>query len=240
MRNVEYSHNNHLFPRSEDSLVLSDGCRLCCEHGLGFVGRDIVWGNGASRARLMIVGKDSAGEQPSEPLWKASRCTGIPLTNKKTGAKLRILLEKTGVNPFSVFITNTVKCNAGYDDRELKYAKLAAICIQHLRREISIVQPKIIIALGTDAAKSLRKLWHQREILSADDLNATEILNESDYHPFSGAISEITGDFSCGDMIEVFSFKHPSYVEGDREATYSDNLKAIAARLEVTGNGISL
>jgi len=42
MREDEYDRNDRLFPRSSDSLVLSDGCILCQEAGLGFIGRDII------------------------------------------------------------------------------------------------------------------------------------------------------------------------------------------------------
>jgi len=231
MRNDEYALYNHLFPHSKESLVLSDGCRLCYEQGLNFTGRDIIWGNGASRANIMIVGKDSAGSQPAEPIWKASRCTGIPLTNKKSGAKLRILLHKAGVDPFSVFMTNTVKCNVGYDERSLPYANLVVACIKHLKQEISIIQPKIIIALGNDSARRLQQLWGQRKALPITGFDSTETLKPSEYPPFSCGLGTVTGDHSENAVIEVFNLKHPSYVEGAREQAYISNLRAIASRL---------
>jgi uracil-DNA glycosylase family 4 len=229
MQQQEYSRYDHLFPRRNDSLILSDGCTLCSKRGLGFVGRDIIWGNGSRTSKLMLVGKDSAGAQPKEPLWRGSKCTGIPLTNRKTGGKLRILLLKANVDPFSVFMTNTVKCNVGYDECGLTYAKLVPACIQHLMREIAIVQPKILIALGTDAAKHVWQLWHDHKTFSLTGLDETEMLR--DYPPYRSAINDGTGKSVQEGTLEVFSMKHPSYVEGGREQAYVANLKVIVSRL---------
>lgn len=105
MKNTEYAMYDHLFPREEDSLALEKGTEgyLCKDFGFNFIGENIVWGNGKQDAKIMVIGMDSAGASNEEERWRGSRNTKIPLTNKKTGAKLRILLDKAGINPFSVF-----------------------------------------------------------------------------------------------------------------------------------------
>jgi uracil-DNA glycosylase len=134
MKNSEYKQYGHLFPKREDSLILSKDiqCSLCKEKGFDFEGKNIVWGNGNHDAQLMVIGMDSAGAKPKESLWKGSRCTLMPLTNKKTGAKFRIFLLKAGVNPFSTYITNIVKCNVGRDELCLEFAELSKACINYL------------------------------------------------------------------------------------------------------------
>jgi len=236
MRNEEYTLYDHLFPRPCDSLALSDGCTLCQEQGLPFVGREIIWGNGARGARVMVVGqgsarrkRDAAGGKAGEPLWQGSRCTGIPLTNKKTGAKLRIMLHKAGIDPLSVFITNTVKCNVGTDEFGLSYAKLVRACIRHLRQEITIVRPRVLIVLGEPAARQVRRLWERHRTLTLTGLDSTEIPKH--FPPFSGALSEVTGEHADDASIEVFALKHPSYIEGPREESFVANLRAIGSRL---------
>jgi len=229
MQQQEYALYDHLFPRRRDSLVLSDGCSLCSEQGLGFLGRDIIWGNGSRTSKMMLVGKDSAGAQMKEPLWRGSKCTGIPLTNRKSGAKLRILLQKANIDPFSVFMTNTVKCNVGCDELGLTYWKLVPVCIQHLMREIAIINPQIIIALGVDTAKQVWQLLRDHKTFSLTGLDETEMLR--DYPPYRSAIHKGTDQSAQEDIFEVFSMKHPSYVEGGREQAYVANLKTIESRL---------
>jgi len=229
MRGEEYERYSQLLPRKSDSLVLSsDECRLCSDAELKFVGTNIIWGNGPCPAKIMIIGKDSAGESREEPLWKGSRLTGVPLTNKKSGAKLRILLKKAGIDPFLVFITNTVKCNVGYDDRKLTYSALAPICITHLRAEISIVRPRVIIALGVDAARRVAQLWRNPALFCFPDRDCTETLADHGRLPFRGMLSEVTGDTRADAVVHVFGAKHPSYVEGQREKIYIKNLETMS------------
>ena len=232
MRKEEYDRYDQLFPRLSDSLALSDGCTLCQEQGLGFVGRDIVWGNGARDARLMVVGRDSADRKPNERLWRGSRCTGLPLTNKKSGAKLRIMLAKADIySRTTVFFTNTVKCNVGRDEPGLRlsFADLADVCLQHLRRELAIVRPKILIALGEPAAERVWGFWHTRSSLPSVGL-APEVTLVG-FHPFTGALNEAAGEDGGHATVEVFALMHPSRVEGSREDPYVANLRAIVARL---------
>lgn len=129
MRKHEYEAYDHLFPGLGDSLRFQTPCRLCMEQqGHRFVAHDIVWGNGNRDAWLMVIGKDSAGASRQERLWKGSTVTQIPLTNKNTGAKLRIMLHKAGVDPSTVYMTNSVKCNPEYR-LDLFYGQLVASCV---------------------------------------------------------------------------------------------------------------
>jgi uracil-DNA glycosylase family 4 len=229
MQKDEFARNDHLFPRASDSLVLSDGCTLCQEAGLAFVGRDIIWGNGARNAKVMVVGKDSAGAEPDQPLWRGSRCTGMPLTNKKSGAKLRIMLDKACLPPSSVFITNTVKCNEGHDERGVSYEDLATVCLKYLRQELAIIRPKALIALGVPAAERVWGLWTNRKLLAPMGLHPAVTLDG--FPPFTGTLNEGTREEEGHSAIEVFALMHPSIVEGSREVPYVANLRAIAARL---------
>ena len=123
MKNSEYDQFDHLFPKRVDSLILAKeaGCSLCKEKGFNFEGENIVWGNGKHDAEIMVIGMDSAGAKPKETLWRGSRCTLMPLTNKKTGAKFRIFLLKSEINPLLTYITNVVKCNVGRDQFGLEF-----------------------------------------------------------------------------------------------------------------------
>jgi len=146
MKNAEYELYNNLFPDAHNSLSFGTYCSLC-NKSFNFIGQEIIWGNGARNAKIMIVGRDSAGGDKKERLWKGSIYTHMPLTNKKSGAKIRIMLYKIGINPHEVFFTNTVKCNVGYQNK-LSYGNLVPICGQHLLKEFKIIKPEIVICLG--------------------------------------------------------------------------------------------
>lgn len=147
MKNAEYESHDYLFPDIHNSLSFVKSCTLCYQPH-NFKGQDIIWGNGPGNAKIIFVGKDSAGGETSERLWKGSRYTLMPLTNKKSGAKIRILLNKMGINPHDLFFTNTVKCNKGYDKLGLSYDNLVPFCTQHLLEEIKLIKPDKIICLG--------------------------------------------------------------------------------------------
>ena len=218
MKKTEYDQYDYLFPSIKDSLSFGTSCSLCEQ----FRGTKIVWGNGKKNAHLMIIGKDSAGADDREKLWKGSRRTVIPLTNKKTGAKVRILLNKAGIDPFSVFITNTVKCNVGCDRFNIPYSQLSESCVRLIEKEIGIVKPKAIVTLNGDVRNLVNHLSKKVEALSINTMRESELIKYS--QPY-------VGRFSSGIRIEIFNLKHPSYVEGKREPHYIKNLTIIRDRV---------
>ena len=165
----------------------------------------------------MVIGKDSAGAAPHERLWKASRLTMVPLTNKKSGAKIRILLYKAGIDPFSVFFTNIIKCNEGQDKLNLPFSKLKKVCVYYLKKEIEYIRPKAIITLGD--AKFVNNMAIKLQPLGPRGFEESELI--SGQTPF-------LGEFTSNIRAEIFNLKHPSFVEGKtRETNYIKNLQII-------------
>ena len=203
-----------------DSLILAkkDECSLCQEKGFNFKGSNITWGNGKHDAEIMIIGMDSAGAKPEEKLWKGSRCTLMPLTNKKTGAKLRIFLLKAGIDPFSTYITNLVKCNIGRDQFALKFNTLSKACLNHLMEEIERVKPKIIITLGRAVKDRLDGIAISKEAIGQAGLSQSTLL--SNVLPF-------LAEFKTGLKAKIFNLHHPARIEGYKEELYIRNLELI-------------
>jgi hypothetical protein len=73
------------------------------------------------------------------------------------------------------------------------------------------------------------QLWRDHKTFSLTGLDETEMLR--DYPPYRSAIHEGTDQSAQEGIFEVFSMKHPSYVEGGREQAYVANLKIIESRL---------
>jgi DNA polymerase len=106
-----------------------------------------VFGSGSLQATWMVI-----GEQPGE----ADDAAGEPCS----GAAGQLLEQMLGAIGLSrgrdVFITQSVKCRA-FDDRAARPEERDA-CSAHLRHQIGLLRPALILALGHAAARSLLEI----------------------------------------------------------------------------------
>ncbi len=102
-----------------------------------------VPGEGNINAEIMFVG-EAPGAKEDE--------TGRPFVGA-AGKLLTKLLNDIGIKREDVYITNIVKCrppgNRDPTDEEIK------ACIPYLFRQIELIKPRIIVALGRHAARVL-------------------------------------------------------------------------------------
>ena len=102
-----------------------------------------VPGEGNATARLMFVG-EGPGQTEDE--------TGRPFVGK-AGELLTRMIEAIDLKREDVFIANTVKCRPPQNRKPLP-DELAA-CAPYLERQIELVGPKVLVALGATAAEAL-------------------------------------------------------------------------------------
>lgn len=106
----------------------------------------LPFGNGWVGSKVVLV-----GEAPGR---KGCGLTGICFYRDASGMLLRRALFSLRINPDFLYITNVVKCNPpgnrlkGFDERELSL----------LGKELEILKPKAIFAIGRTAEKALKKL----------------------------------------------------------------------------------
>jgi DNA polymerase len=112
-------------------------CRLCEER------TNTVPGEGADRARLVVV-----GEGPG----KTEDATGRPFVGK-AGELLTKILSAIGLEREQVFICNIVKCRPP-ENRTPLYDEIAN-CVPYLFRQIELIGPSVILAMGNTAAQTL-------------------------------------------------------------------------------------
>jgi len=77
----------------------------------------------------------------------------------RAGELLTKMLAAIGLSRDDVFITNTIKCRASTEENGRVFNRAPmqeeiANCREFLDREIAIVKPKVILAVGAPAAKS--------------------------------------------------------------------------------------
>ncbi len=137
-------------------------CTRCVLHK----GRNkIVFGDGNPNAQLLFVGEGPGADEDA---------SGIPFVGR-AGQLLTQMIEGTAkkegipLTRADVYIANVVKCRP--PENRTPEADEMAICGQFLFRQLQVIRPKAICALGSTAAKALlggkdgvtrlRGSWHK-------------------------------------------------------------------------------
>jgi uracil-DNA glycosylase family 4 len=124
----------------------------CQDCGLCQTRRNTVFGAGQRQARWMVIG-DAPGETEDlqgEPFVGQA---GLLLDNMLAAISLSRQGEGRAQGMGGVYITNTLKCrppgNRNPEPHELQ------ACSHFLKRQVALVQPRLILAMGRFSAQSL-------------------------------------------------------------------------------------
>jgi DNA polymerase len=131
----------------------------CTRCPLAYAGRrKIVFGDGPPTARLMFVGEGPGADEDAQ---------GLPFVGK-AGQLLNNMIGAMGLARAEVYIANIVKCRP--PGNRVPEPVEANTCSQFLVRQIDVVRPEVIVALGSTAAmyllgvkqslSGLRGRWH--------------------------------------------------------------------------------
>ncbi|AEU36247.1 uracil-DNA glycosylase [Granulicella mallensis] len=131
----------------------------CTRCPLAYAGRHtIVFADGDPNAKLMFVGEGPGADEDA---------SGLPFVGK-AGQLLNNMIKAMGLQREEVYIANIVKCRP--PGNRTPEPIEANTCSQFLLRQIDIVRPQVIVALGGTAAtyllgvkqslSSLRGRWH--------------------------------------------------------------------------------
>jgi uracil-DNA glycosylase len=129
--------------RVEDEVSLRHDVLTCTVCPLAETCTNKVPGIGPIDASIMLVG-ESPGENEDRE--------GVPFVGRG-GDMLNKAIEAVGWNRDDLYITNVVKCHPP-GNRNPTQPEVAA-CFQHLKKEIQVIRPKVIVALGALAANTL-------------------------------------------------------------------------------------
>jgi uracil-DNA glycosylase len=116
-------------------------CSRCKLHTLGR--RQIVFGVGNPDADLMFVGEAPGADEDVQ---------GIPFVGR-AGQLLTKIIEAIDLKREDVYIANVIKCRPP-QNRNPEQDEVDT-CEQFLFRQIDTIKPKVIVALGTFAARAL-------------------------------------------------------------------------------------
>lgn len=146
-------------------------CRLCA---LSETRTHVVFGSGDPHAQLMFVGEAPGFDEDRQ---------GLPFVGA-AGELLTKIIEAMKLSRDEVYISNCLKCRPPQNRNPLPTEILS--CSPILERQIRIIRPKIICALGKFAAQTL---LHTEE-----------------------SISRLRGRFFERDGVRVMPTFHPAYL----------------------------
>lgn len=117
-------------------------CRQCALHKTR---ANTVPGIGGARADWMFVGEAPGRDEDLQ---------GEPFVGR-AGKLLDMMLAALGLARADVFIANVLKCRPP-ENRDPQAAEVAQ-CEAYLHRQLALIQPKVIVALGRISAQALLK-----------------------------------------------------------------------------------
>jgi len=168
-------------------------CRRC---RLSKGRKNIVFGAGASKAALVFVGEGPGQEEDRQ---------GEPFVGA-AGRLLTKIIEAIKLTRPQVYICNIVKCRP--PNNRNPEADEIQTCLPFLERQIQVIKPKLICALGSVAARTL--------------LQTTD------------PISKLRGRFHVYQGIRLMPTYHPAFLlrNPERKRDVWEDMKMVMAELE--------
>ena len=133
--------------------------------------RTIVFGEGNEKASLMVIGEGPGYDEDIQ---------GRPFVGK-AGQLLTKILQSINLAREEVYITNIVKCRPP-QNRNPEPDEIQS-CSPFLMKQINVIQPKIICALGTFSAQTLLKTETKITALRGKIYDLAGITVIPTYHP---------------------------------------------------------
>lgn len=122
---------------------LENACNNCEKCNLCKTRKNVVIGDGNKNAEIMFIGEGPGADED---------IAGIPFVGK-AGKLMNKAFEGIGIKREEVYIANIVKCRPP-NNRNPEYEE-ADLCKEYLDSQIKLVNPKIIVLLGSVALKNI-------------------------------------------------------------------------------------
>jgi uracil-DNA glycosylase len=129
--------------RAEALQLIRDEIGDCTRCALHKGRNKLVFGDGDAAARLMFVGEGPGADEDAQ---------GLPFVGR-AGQLLNNMIAAMGLQREQVYIANIVKCRP--PSNRVPEPDEANTCSQFLFRQIDVVRPQVLVALGATAATYL-------------------------------------------------------------------------------------
>ncbi len=171
------SHSLDIFTIDEDwhtcnSLIeLEKKIKTCMKCELGKTRTNFVFGVGNPKSEIMFIGEAPGADEDIQ---------GLPFVGR-AGQLLTKLLKLVGIERQSIYICNILKCRPPKNRKPLPSE--IEMCKPYLIKQIELVQPKVIVALGSTAVEGLLNLKKKMSELRGNILSFNKIPVIVTYHP---------------------------------------------------------
>ena len=184
---------------------IADEVRKCRKCELGSLRKNAVPGEGNPAAQIVFVGEGPGADEDIQ---------GRPFVGR-AGQLLDKIIKAMGLERSDVYICNIIKCRPP-ENRDPKPEEIIS-CMPYLQRQLELINPKIIVALGAHAARSL--------------LNNNKPIGQlrgqfHEYYPCLGRLA-----------IKLMATFHPAYLlrnySDDNRAKVWEDMKKVLAELNL-------
>jgi DNA polymerase len=196
-------------PKAEQLAAIdANEVRGCVKCRLSQSRTQTVFGEGSPDAQVMFIGEGPGSDEDR---------LGRPFVGR-AGELLNKMIAAMGLRREDVFIANVVKCRP--PDNRTPYPDEAAACWGYLYRQILIVAPKVIVAMGNPA----------NHLLLKTTVGITKLHGQWQKLPYDEPVLA---------AIKVMPIYHPAYVlrqytAANRAAVWSD-LQQVMVELGLPG-----
>lgn len=112
-------------------------CNLCKNR------TNTVFADGSPKAKIMFIGEGPGADEDLQ---------GVPFVGK-AGKLMNEAFKGLGIKREEVYIANIVKCRPPGNRTPLKEEAMS--CLDYLRNQVILINPKIIVLLGNTALKNI-------------------------------------------------------------------------------------
>jgi DNA polymerase len=141
--NQQTHSNNSAGNAAVELEKIADEVRKCQKCDLGSLRTNAVPGEGNPNARIMFIGEGPGADEDAQ---------GRPFVGR-AGQLLDRVIAAMGLKRSDVFIANILKCRPP-ENRDPRADEIIN-CFPYLQRQIEIINPEVIVALGAPAARTL-------------------------------------------------------------------------------------
>lgn len=154
-----------------DWQSLESTCNNCKRCSLSLTRTNVVFGVGSKSAKIMFIG-EGPGEQED--------LQGEPFVGP-AGKLLDDMLSIIDLNRENSYIANIVKCRPPGNRDPLDDEQNA--CIDFLRNQVALVQPKVIVCLGRIAARRIIDTEYRITKSHGQWIERNDVWITAIYHP---------------------------------------------------------
>jgi len=199
---------------------LQAAVKKCVACDLHRTRKNTVFGVGDSNADWMIIGEAPGADEDQQ---------GEPFVGR-AGQLLNKMLQAIGLSRQQVFIANILKCRPP-NNRDPRPEEVLQ-CSAYLRRQVELVKPNIILAVGRIAAQQLLKT----------DSSLAQMRGKCfDYNHASDGSEAPSGHSGNGTTPVIVTY-HPAYLlrsPGEKRKAWQDLLFAQAVAQRARNQGIN-